>query len=61
MYEHRIAHLEDLHRAVDKQIDTMEKTGIYEDIEINTLKKKRLQIKDQIADLKKKQDQKAVH
>lgn len=55
MHEHRIAHLEEMHRAVNKQIDTMEKTGIYEDIEINTLKKKRLQLKDQIDTLKKKQ------
>ena len=61
MYEHRIAHLQELHRAVDKQIDAMEKSGHFSDIEISTLKKKRLQIKDKIAILKHKQVNSAVH
>lgn len=61
MYENRIAHLEELHRTVDKQIDAMEKSGQFDDIEISTLKKKRLQIKDNIAILKHKQVNGAVH
>lgn len=61
MYEHRIAHLQELHRAVDKQMDAMYKSGHFDDIEISTLKKKTLQIKDKIAILKHKQFNGAVH
>ncbi len=55
MYENRIKHLEELHRDLDKQIDTLEKTGLYEDLKLEELKKKRLQFKDEIAILKRKQ------
>jgi len=34
MYQNRIKHLEEAHRALDKQIDSMEKTGIYDDLKI---------------------------
>jgi hypothetical protein len=56
MYENRIKHLEEAHAALDKQIDTLERTGVYEDFKIEDLKKKRLQLKDDIAGLKRKQD-----
>ncbi len=55
MYENRIKHLEEAHRALDKQIDTLEKNGLYEDLKLEELKKKRLQLKDEIALLQAKQ------
>ena len=55
MYENRIKHLEEAHRALDKIIEREERTGIFEDHEITELKKKRLLLKDKIAILKHKQ------
>ena len=55
MYQNRIKHLEEAHRALDKQIDSMEKTGIYDDLKIEELKKQRLRLKDDIVILKHKQ------
>ena len=45
MYELRIKHLEESHRALDKQIDTLEKTGVFEDLKLEELKKQRLHLK----------------
>lgn len=56
MYENRIKHLEEAHRALDKQIDTLEKNGLFEDLKLEELKKKRLHLKDEIAILKHKQE-----
>jgi hypothetical protein len=56
MYQNRIKHLEEAHRALDKQIDTMEKTGIFDDLKIEELKKQRLRLKDDIAILKHKHE-----
>lgn len=55
MYENRIKHLEEAHRALDKRIDTLEKNGLYEDLKLEELKKQRLQLKDEIAMLQAKQ------
>lgn len=55
MYENRIKHLEEAHRALDKQVDTLEKTGLFEDLKLEDLKKQRLHLKDEIAILKHKQ------
>lgn len=55
MYEQRIAHLEEAHRALNKRIDTLEKTGIFNDPELEDLKKERLLLKDKISILKRKQ------
>ena len=55
MYEQRIKHLEEAHRSLDKQIDTLEKTGIFEDLTLEGMKKQRLHLKDNIAILKHKQ------
>ncbi len=52
MYEQRIKHLEEAHRALDKQIDTLEKTGLFEDLKLEEMKKQRLHLKDNIAILK---------
>lgn len=55
MYELRIKHLEEAHRALDKQIDTLEKTGVFGDLTLEEMKKQRLHLKDNIAILKHKQ------
>jgi uncharacterized protein YdcH (DUF465 family) len=55
MYEMRIKHLEEAHRALDKKVDTLEKNGLFEDLKLEELKKQRLHLKDEIAILKNKQ------
>ena len=55
MYEQRIKHLEEAHRALDKQINTLEKTGVFQDLKLEEMKKQRLHLKDNIAILKHKQ------
>jgi hypothetical protein len=55
MFEGRIKHLEEAHRALDKQVDNLEKNGLYEDLKLEELKKQRLLLKDKIAILKHKQ------
>ena len=55
MYEQRIKHLEEAHRALDKQIHTLEKTGVFQDLKLEEMKKQRLHLKDNIAILKHKQ------
>lgn len=55
MYENRIKHLDEAHRALNKQIDTLEKNGLYEDLKLEELKKQRLLLKDEIAILKRRQ------
>ena len=54
MLESRIRHLEQQHQTLDKQIDSMEKTGKFDDMDLQYLKKKRLQIRDELDDLEKK-------
>lgn len=64
MYENRIRHLEQMHESLDKQIDGLEKTGKFDDIHLNNLKKQRLQLRDQLADLRRRQyehDQEVGH
>ena len=55
MYENRIKHLEEMHRVLDKKIDTLEKNGLFEDLKLEDLKKQRLLYKDEIAILRAKQ------
>ena len=64
MYEGRIKHLEEAHRELDKQITNLDKNGLYEDLKLEELKKKRLLFKDEIAKLKRLQwehDHETVH
>ncbi len=56
LYQNRIKHLEEAHRVLDKQIDSMERTGIYDDLKIDELKKQRLRLKDDIVILKHKHE-----
>lgn len=55
MYKARIASLEDTHRQLDKRIDTLERTGVFDDINLQTLKKQRLALRDQIQRLQRQQ------
>jgi uncharacterized protein YdcH (DUF465 family) len=61
MYELRIKHLEEAHRALDKQVDTLERSGLFEDLKLENLKKQRLHLKDEIVILKHKQEHEKVH
>jgi uncharacterized protein YdcH (DUF465 family) len=61
MYEARIKHLEEAHRVLDKQVDTLEKNGLFEDLKLEKLKKQRLLLKDEIVILKRKQENEKVH
>ena len=50
--ERRIKHLEEDHHRLDKKIDGLESTGIFDDVELTDLKKQRLQVKTKIVTLK---------
>ena len=50
--QHRLQHLENDHAALNKKIDGLEKTGVFEDITLEVLKKQRLHLKDEIAKIK---------
>ena len=52
MYEKRIAHLEEAHRVLDKRIAGLEKTGVYDDETLQSMKKRKLFLKDEIAKLR---------
>jgi uncharacterized protein YdcH (DUF465 family) len=48
----RVRHLEEEHAQLDKRIDGMESTGVFEDATLEVLKKQRLHLKDEIVKLK---------
>ena len=54
--EHRLKHLTDEHQAIDKRIDGLESTGVFEDATLEVLKKQRLHLKDEIVKIKLKID-----
>ena len=55
MYENRIRHLEEMHASLDKQIGGLESTGRFTDETMQTLKRQKLSLKDQISELKRRQ------
>lgn len=55
MFENRIQHLEEQHARLDKQIDGLESTGRFDDHQLMDLKKQRLALRDEIAELKRRQ------
>jgi uncharacterized protein YdcH (DUF465 family) len=64
MYDNRIRHLEMMHDTLDKKIRGLESTGRFDDATMQTLKKQKLALKDQLADLRRKQyehDQEVSH
>jgi len=50
--ENHLQHLLKEHARLDKQIDQLEVTGVFEDTRLEQLKKQRLHVKDEIAKLK---------
>jgi uncharacterized protein YdcH (DUF465 family) len=50
--QHRLKHLENDHAVMDKKIDGLEKTGVFEDTTLEVLKKQRLHLKDEISKIK---------
>ena len=51
---HRVKHLEDEHQVINKKIDGLESTGVFDDTVLEVLKKQRLHLKDEIVKLKLK-------
>lgn len=56
MYKNRIQHLEELHKVLDKKISGLEKTGRFDDLELQKLKRQKLTLRDQIEELKHKHE-----
>jgi uncharacterized protein YdcH (DUF465 family) len=52
--ENRLIHLDNEHQAIDKRIDGLESTGVFEDATLEVLKKQRLYLKDEIVKIKAK-------
>ena len=50
--QHRLQHLENDHASLNKKIDGLEKTGVFEDATLEVLKKQRLHLKDEINKIK---------
>lgn len=46
--KHHISHLEEKHSDLNSRIDQMERTGVFDDFELENLKKERLHLKDEI-------------
>ena len=64
MYENRIKHLEEMHRVLDNKIETLEKTGVFEDTKLQEMKKQKLQLKDELRRLNRLQwenDHETIH
>lgn len=55
MYQHRIRNLENQHRDLDNQVDSLERTGVFDDVQIENLKKQRLRVLDELTQLRKRQ------
>jgi uncharacterized protein YdcH (DUF465 family) len=53
---HRLKHLTNEHQAIDKRIDGLESTGVFEDATLEVLKKQRLHLKDEIVKIQHKID-----
>jgi uncharacterized protein YdcH (DUF465 family) len=52
--QHRLEHLQKDHAELDKRIDGMESTGVFEDATLEVLKKQRLHLKDEIVKIQHK-------
>jgi uncharacterized protein YdcH (DUF465 family) len=52
--QHRLTHLEKDHAELDKRIDGMESTGVFEDATMEVLKKQRLHLRDEIVKIQHK-------
>jgi uncharacterized protein YdcH (DUF465 family) len=52
--EYQIKHLEEQHHALNKSINGMESTSVFEDATMEVLKKQRLHLKDEIVKIQHK-------
>jgi len=52
--ENHLKHLTQEHARLDKRIDGLESTGVFEDTTLEVLKKQRLHLKDEIVKIKLK-------
>ena len=52
--QHRLQYLQKDHAELNKRIDGMESTGVFEDATMEVLKKQRLHLKDEIAKIQLK-------
>lgn len=52
--QHRLQYLQKDHAELDKRIDGMESTGVFEDATMEALKKQRLHLKDEIVKIQHK-------
>ena len=52
--QHRIKHIEAEHAAINKKIDGLESTGVFEDATLEVLKKQRLHYRDELVKLRLK-------
>ena len=52
--DNRIKHLESEHAQINKRIDGLEKTGVFEDATLEVLKKQRLHYRDELVKLRLK-------
>jgi uncharacterized protein YdcH (DUF465 family) len=52
--QHRLEHLQKDHAELDKRIDGMESTGVFEDATLEVLKKQRLHLRDEIVKIQHK-------
>lgn len=52
---YRISVLQEQHDELNRKIDSVEKSRVFDDLELAELKKKRLHIKDELAILHKQQ------
>jgi uncharacterized protein YdcH (DUF465 family) len=50
--QNRLRHLEEEHARLDKRIDGLESTGVFEDVTLEVLKKQKLHLKDEISKIK---------
>lgn len=56
MYKAKIQHLEEMHKILNKQIDDMERNHPHVEVEkLSEMKKRKLQLKDEISRLNKLQ------
>jgi len=53
MYEQRLAFLEETHRNLDNHITKLLESGNFDDAKVSELKKKKLQLKDEISRLRR--------
>ena len=51
----RIKHLEKEHISLDKEIETLERTGKFTDEQLHALKKKKLAVRDELSRLRRQE------